>query len=885
MKARCVQAVSQAIGRQISQEEAKGIEQRILKNMRFMAAQDPVAFRAMTADQRLQQAAQLAAQELVQEAELKKRRVMLTIQAHDRLENFINDAVTKGMSGLEALRRTLVFTADNKSNTLSVETRSAAVRANAIRQLVDTFTAVSPKFFGFFESNEGIRLLTKAIFGEQTGNAEIDKGGQAWRDVSDQLRTQFNTLGGKIGKLENWAVPQHHSQVKISAAGRDTWVSDTYPLLDRSKYLNDDGTPMNDQQVIDFLRNAWMTLATGGISDMQPSGAQSSSMLANRNAAHREIHYKDADSYLEYQTKYGDKSLWGVITGHVDRLSKEIGMLESYGPNADATFKLMLEKQLQDAALLSPEETARAQQEAIKLSSLYDFVTGKTQPIANVSLSKTFDTLRNWLIASRLGSAAVTALTDEATLHLTARLNNLPEIQLARNELSALNPTNGTEANLAHRAGLGVDTMLSHLNRWGQDNLGPTWSSKMASTVMRMSGLEALDGARRRAFGVTYMSALGEMAGKYDKLTDLDSTDHRILLSKGITDIDWAVWKLANLENWGAGNGVLTPESIMQIDPARLDPIVQAEAAKINAEKQAKIQAINKMHTMTAQERAQSVADWSKTFDEQITNLPNKIRMDAVLRLLGVVGEETDMAVIRPGMSDRFITGAGMERGTWKGELTRSFFLFKSFPLAMITRHLKRAWAEEGAMSKAKYIGTLVVATTVLGAVAQTINDLLSGKDVRNYNPAQPYGIRNSMAAMLKGGALGLYGDFLFSGATQSGQNSLFGSVVGPVGGLVEDAFNLTQGNLVQAAQGKDTNFGAELTRFVKGNTPGASLWYAKAALDHIIFHDMQEYFSPGYLANMQRRSEREFGQQYWWQPGTGIEGMRMPNIEHAVGE
>ena len=98
MKDRCIQAVSDAIGRSITQAEAKGIEDRILKSMRFAAMNDPEAFRKMSADERLKKGASLAAKELVAEAELKKRRILLTIQAHDRLENFIGDMKAKGMA-------------------------------------------------------------------------------------------------------------------------------------------------------------------------------------------------------------------------------------------------------------------------------------------------------------------------------------------------------------------------------------------------------------------------------------------------------------------------------------------------------------------------------------------------------------------------------------------------------------------------------------------------------------------------------------------------------------------------------------------------------------------------------------------------------------------
>lgn len=885
MKDKCIAAVAQAIGRDITKQEAQGLEDRILKNMRFEASKDPAAFRALSAEERLKLGANLAADELVKEADLKKRRIVMTIQAHDRIEGFLNEARSAGMEDLDALRRTLVFVSDGKSNTMSVESRGTAIRNDAVRQLVDTFEAVDPRFWGLFESPEGVKMLTRAIFGEKTGDAVVDKGAQAWLDVAAQMRDAFNRAGGKIGLLENWSLPQHHSQAKVNKAGADTWIQDTLPKLNRDKYVNDDGTRMNDQQLEEVLRNAWLTLATGGINQITP-GAPGGGMLANRRAAHRELHFTNADGYLAYQEKYGDKSLWGVITGHIEGLSKEISMLETYGPNPDATFNLFLEKSVQKQAINDPASTEAAQQEARRLSSLYDYTTGKTTPIVNENLAQTFDTLRNWLVSSRLGSAVITALTDEATLHLTAQVNNLPEVQLIQNELAALNIANRTEENLAHRAGLGLDTMLNHLNRWGADNLGPTFSSKMANTVMRVSGMEALDGARRRAFGVTMMSSLGEVVGKYDTLAKLDPDDNRILLSKGITETDYQIWRLAELEKWGAGNGVLTPESIMRIPEGKIYEASKGRITELEAELQAKIDGINQMGAMTPEAKAASIADWSKVYGEQIADVTDTARRNAVLRLLGVVQEETDMAVIRPGAADKFLTGAGMERGTWKGELTRSFFQFKAFPLAMIARHFMRGMSMETTGGKALYLGSLIAGTTILGAVSQSVNDLLSGKDVRNYNPFEgENGVKNWMAAFLKGGSLGLYGDFLFSGATQNNQAGPIAAALGPVAGLVEEAFKITQGNIVQAIQGKDTNFGAEAVRFVKGNTPGANLWYAKAALDHIIFHQLQEYFSPGYLSQMQRRAQSEFGQQFWWTPGTGVDGMRAPDLGRAVGQ
>ena len=138
-------------------------------------------------------------------------------------------------------------------------------------------------------------------------------------------------------------------------------------------------------------------------------------------------------------------------------------------------------------------------------------------------------------------------------------------------------------------------------------------------------------------------------------------------------------------------------------------------------------------------------------------------------------------------------------------------------------------------------------------------------------------------AAFARGRELGIYGDFLFSEATQ-GERGMLATVQGPVFGLFEEALGLTQGNVIQAMQGKDPRFGAELVRAGKGNLPFQNLWYAKAALDHLIFMQLQEYFSPGYMNRIKRRSRRQFAQQWWWEPGEALPE-RGPDFERLVGE
>jgi hypothetical protein len=843
MKPQCIDAVNSAVGRELNEAELKGVEERITRHLRQNAARDPQATLAMTPEQRFVEAAKTASEEFQAEQAKKAQRVALQVMANAKIEQHLSQF---GGDKLDGLARVVAFHADGKGNFLSVESQAKAIERDSLRQMIGTMEATNPKFFGLFENKDGVRALVKELFGEDSGVKEAKDGAAQFKAVAEALRQRFNRGGGEVGQLEDWGMPHHHSQLNVAKAGREQWIADILPRLDRSRYTGPDGARMTDQELDVFLTHAWETIATGGVNKIEPGRPNGSGMRANRGNEGRQIHFKDADSYLGYQEKYGDHTPYEVMVGHISGVSKDIALVETLGPNPDHAFRMFRDIGMKEATLADPAKAGKVQKQIVGLENLYNLTAGKTLPVASEHLAKSFDTLRSWLVASRLGSAVISSLSDEATLYLTAHVNNLPELRVFANELSAMNPANQMEKRMALRAGLAMNTMISSLNRFGQDGLGASFSSKLASSVLRASGLNALTEARKRAFGVTMMSSLGQITKDFDNLGKLDKADHRILLSKGITETEFAVWRKAALEDWGGGNStMLTPESIYRIPDEALKGLA----------------------------------------DDLFPNMPvdaRTLKERAATKLLGVVLEETDVAVIEPGVKERALMLSNLQRGTWKGELSRSFFLFKSFPIAMLTRHWMRGMNMETSGGKAAYIASLMAGTTMLGAAALQINEVLSGRDPRNMNPAEKGGVRNWIQAMMKGGSLGIYGDFLFSESTQHGQSPV-ASVMGPVIGMGEDLFNLTQGNLVQLAQGKTTHAGAELVKFAKSNMPGANLWYTKAALDHMVFHQLQEYFSPGYLATMRSRAYREFGQQYWWEPGQ-VAPDRAPNPAAAVG-
>jgi hypothetical protein len=163
----------------------------------------------------------------------------------------------------------------------------------------------------------------------------------------------------------------------------------------------------------------------------------------------------------------------------------------------------------EEATELEPARAGEFRERSTKMDSLYDFVAGRTLPVAQRAHRPGLRHAQelDGGDAPRVGVHHVVLGRGDALPH-GAREQPARDAG-ARNELAALNPRNKLEKRLAQRAGLALDSMLYEMNRFGQEGLGTSFSSKLANTTMRLSGLNAITDARKRAFGVTMMDAIG----------------------------------------------------------------------------------------------------------------------------------------------------------------------------------------------------------------------------------------------------------------------------------------------------------------------------------------------------------------------------------------
>lgn len=281
------------------------------------------------------------------------------------------------------------------------------------------------------------------------------------------------------------------------------------------------------------------------------------------------------------------------------------------------------------------------------------------------------------------------------------------------------------------------------------------------------------------------------------------------------------------------------------------------------------------------QQRRQFVMDKiANDIEPKVTQEIAVARKESIVKLLGAINSESDFAIVTPGMKDRAQFHSIGNKAGYGGELGRAFLQFKSFPWAMFHRMGDAVANKDTPVSKAAMTAYLVTATTLAGAMMNQWQDLRDGKDPRDMTDWRFWG-----SAFMKGGSLGIYGDFLYGVTNTRYGTGLLETASGPtIGPLLEMGIVQPAQAIKQRMEGKESHLLAKTAQDAKGFVPGSNVWFAKPAFDHMIFQQIFEALSPGYLDSIRQRASKEYNQDFYWPPGE-FTPERAPDFGAAMGD
>lgn len=679
-----------------------------------------------------------------------------------------------------------------------------------------------------------VKVLREA-FGENTGDASSRHLAKVWHDTHEWLRQRFNAAGGAIGKLENWGLPQHHDPRALRKVGLQAWKDAIRPMLDVSRMKHPlTGMPVDAKDLDNILTDIWTNIVTDGWADRKPlRQAFGKGPLANQRADHRFLVFRDADTWLAYQRDYGGGGdIFAAMMGHINGMAKDIAAMEILGPNPNGTIEWMkqairkqamqLEAGQKSAINAVPGKAAEAANKADKkLDALWGSYRGTLETPVNGTWASGFAAVRSLITSSVLGSAAIASAGDIGT-SMTARLfAGIDTASAVPDLIKAMGPMTRREA---VSAGLILDNAMHVFHaqaRYIGTLDGPGWSSFLADRVLTLSGLSPWSQAGKHAFGLAFMRTAAENAGKnFDQLPDLF---RQTFQRYGLRADDWERMRRMPLHDIGSGTTILRPQEIAE----RID---------------------------------------GKTAE----------------RYLEMIQAETAYAIPEGSHTSKVLLLDQNRPGTFLGEVLRSFAQFKSFGAVFVVLHGRRLHGMltgNRPAAAAAYAGSLLISTTVFGALSAQLKQIASGRDPQDMKQPEFWG-----ASLLQGGGLGIYGDFLFSNLNRYG-GGFQTTFAGPVIQRANDLWNLTAGNIAQLASGEKTHFGRELIKFMKGNTPGSTIWYTRLAWERLLFDQLQFLADPEAnkaFKQRQRFFQKEFGQEFWWNPGE-ISPTRPPDLLAAI--
>ena len=566
--------------------------------------------------------------------------------------------------------------------------------------------------------------------------------------------------------------------------------------------------------------------------------------------AERKIHFIDGDIAHDFQMKWGAENSTDALINNLESLITKTITTKHLGPSAENNLNMVIKElgETIEQGNLKIQKQRRDVENKIPIS--LRMMTGRHQVSDNHTLVKWLNNYRSATSALKMGNLILTSASDPVYvakalknleikgqgvsdfLKIVTRRKTREDKFLLENTYATYDGVKSASISRFDPETIGLSTAVSKFNNFAFTYNGMNWHNRTLREGFHLGAI--------RRMGIASKYSLSQLREMGDDAKSLVARIERSLIS----DEEWEVIRdsAINVKDLNGKphaikgkteDSVLTWDSVLDEDIISNEQIIKLikNISKINNPSDIKIK---------------------------------RTRKELSDKLQSIIRDEMDTGILTPGVRENRIMSWGSKEGSYQNAFLKLLFQYKSFPVAMMTRHLGPTWQENSPLMAAIGISYLVAKATAVTLMVDQMKQLIEGKNVK------PWNLDTLGAAIAKSGGLALIYDVLFKDYSEYGQNGVLSHLGGPALNGISDLAGVSS-QFVKDIQ--DGDFKSSSLKAIRaadqftGNFPILS-----QIKKNMVIYPLYDLVDPQRNNRIQNLLEKNWGQKYWadWASPTG---------------
>jgi len=737
----------------------------------------------------------------------------------------------------------------------SVAANSNSMKKRVLGDIVKQFK--QEKLLDFFNGtrkNPADEIdLANALASRTVKNELARKAAKIINEHYEKLRVLQNRHGAEIKELQDFIASQHHDPEKMMRGGRgvgemiakrkqywgearaeghsivesakiagdklyneskETWKQDQLQRLNLERtfraVVGNSTEVYTDEKMSKILDHIFGVITQGQLSKI----AKDNVNLAKKIERNRVLHYKDGESWIENNNKYGSGNLADSVVQSLMGQANNYVLLNRMTDRPDEFYQ-----GLKEQVRKNNKDNHRIVSQLNKGDKYYRNVMGyHAMPHDNLG-AKIGKSIRASQYLFKLGNIIFSMFTDHVGAISTLRHNGFNLFDQWHKSFShMLGPLdNKTRKEVGNLLGITAEQTLgmhAALFRAGDSPIGQM--SRVQNLLSKLNFHQTFDNSLRSGVATALSHHLAKKANlTYERLPKL--------LKSTLNAYGYGEKEHALLQD--------NKESMRNID--------------------------HRMYATPDMFDTATDESMATYLDKDVSKLTDKdkeaVKEHMSQMLSTYLTDQTNTAQMSEGISEQAMLNRGLQSGTVAGEFARIMTQFKQYPLAITRRTIGRTIKEEGST-----VGGLVqnmITATLLGYLANSGKQLWTNGQLPN--PASSQGWINAISM---GGGMGMFGDYMKGNYSEYG-HSFSDNFIPPtfqsVNDVVKLAANLNPFNSHPKRMSYWGNAGKAMLNFANYNVFSGT-WLTHNYVWKQFTNAIMDELDPGYIKSVAQEQAKQ---------------------------